>query len=318
MSNKRLVTFSREPGRAFVVKGPGELDCEIGVYHFACDWWGMVPAQQWLNELHAHINLEIGYVSEGEGEMVAGGRQYRLNRGDVFISLPGEEHSLQSAPGKSLGLQFVSYDLTLRPRKGGEAVIERKIYGGLVRRFLGCRDRVRVDGSGGEVGALFEVIRREMEGNLHGWEHVVRAASRALILGSARLFAPSAAPQVPLGRGEWTWIDWSTMRAEAAHSRAFSYLSGHIADDVRVEEVAKHVGTSVRNLQRILGKWGVNFRGLLHEWRLKKAKFLLVGTDLPVGRISREIGISNTSHFISAFRRKFGLSPKKFRNLRES
>ena len=242
-----------------------------------------------------------------------------MQAGDVVLAFPGEEHSIQSAAGKTMGMQFVSYDFMLQRGKSGvESAAERKACGGLVRRFLGCRERVCSGGEDGMVGTIFGVVRKAMEEKLPGWEQIGSAASRSILLGTAQMFVPSHVPQVLKGRGEWSWINWSTMRAEAIHSRAYSYLSSHIGGDVRVEEVARHLGTSVRNLQRVFGKSGYSFRSLLHDWRVKEAKYLLIGTDLPINRIARMVGINNFSHFTATFRRMYGMSPGKFRQLRDS
>ena len=314
----RLVSTSPEAGRAFIVPEPTELDAGIGNYRFACGWWGMVPGQPWSNEPHSHRGLEITHVFEGEGEFLLGRRRFPLERGSVMLAFPGEEHRLGSLAGSSLGVNFISYAVDFVPARTPAGISDHRSHAGLLRSFLGCPERVRVEGAEGGIGGLFGVIRRAMEARLLGWEEVGRAASRALILNVARLFAPAAAPSPsPRSGGEWSWINWATMRREAAHSRAFSYISSHCREDLRVEDVARHIGTSVRNFQRMLLGRHMSFRRILHEWRLTESMFLLIGTDHPIRRIARMVGISNFSYFTATFRREYGMSPRRFRSLRE-
>lgn len=49
--------------------------------------------------------------------------------------------------------------------------------------------------------------------------------------------------------------------------------------------------------------------------RLKNAKELLVSTSLTVTEISYQVGFNNTSHFISSFKKKEGVTPGIFRGL---
>lgn len=49
-----------------------------------------------------------------------------------------------------------------------------------------------------------------------------------------------------------------------------------------------------------------------NDHRLNHAKTLLSTGRFKVNEVSWDIGYTNTSHFIAAFRRKFGITPKKF------
>lgn len=47
------------------------------------------------------------------------------------------------------------------------------------------------------------------------------------------------------------------------------------------------------------------------DLRLKKAKYLIETTYMPINEICREVGFSDCSHFVRDFEAKFGISPKK-------
>lgn len=49
-----------------------------------------------------------------------------------------------------------------------------------------------------------------------------------------------------------------------------------------------------------------------NDHRLNHAKTLLLTGRFKVNEVAWEIGYTNTSHFIAAYRRKFGITPKKF------
>jgi AraC family transcriptional regulator, transcriptional activator of the genes for pyochelin and ferripyochelin receptors len=56
----------------------------------------------------------------------------------------------------------------------------------------------------------------------------------------------------------------------------------------------------------------------LHQHRLEMARQLLVNSDLNIQMISQQVGFANRSYFAQAFRQKFGLNPKQYRQLLRS
>jgi len=66
-----------------------------------------------------------------------------------------------------------------------------------------------------------------------------------------------------------------------------------------------------REIKRKLGK---NFIDILQEKRLSQAAFYLRNTNMKVADISEAIGYENISYFHRLFQRRFGLSPKRYRD----
>lgn len=79
-----------------------------------------------------------------------------------------------------------------------------------------------------------------------------------------------------------------------------------------VEEVARAVATSRRQLQRVFRDVGeTTFRQHVLAARLDHARVLLAD-GMPVGEVARRTGYSHASHFSRAFRRHHGQSPSAF------
>ena len=57
----------------------------------------------------------------------------------------------------------------------------------------------------------------------------------------------------------------------------------------------------------------LTFKELLQERRLTKAKELLEHTNIPVTLVAEEIGYDNISYFYRIFKRKYGVTPKQYR-----
>lgn len=84
--------------------------------------------------------------------------------------------------------------------------------------------------------------------------------------------------------------------------------------DVRLQAVARELGTSPRTLQRRLGEAGTSYLDLLEQARCDAAERHLAETLLSVAEISWLVGYSEPSAFQRAFKRWRGQSPRSFRD----
>ena len=58
--------------------------------------------------------------------------------------------------------------------------------------------------------------------------------------------------------------------------------------------------------------YGDTVFGFLFEYKMERARQLLSGGSLNVNEVSAKVGYSAASHFISAFKKKFGITPKQY------
>lgn len=77
--------------------------------------------------------------------------------------------------------------------------------------------------------------------------------------------------------------------------------------------VARLFNTSESTLKRILQENDIKFSDLINEQLYKRAKILLINSDLNVNLISEQIGYSDSPNFIRSFKRWSGLTPNQFR-----
>lgn len=81
-----------------------------------------------------------------------------------------------------------------------------------------------------------------------------------------------------------------------------------------VRELADQVRLSPAHLQRLFKQeTGINISDLLSESRLRTAARLLSTTDMEVKEIAYLAGYQHHSSFVRAFQRRFGQSPKDYR-----
>lgn len=86
-----------------------------------------------------------------------------------------------------------------------------------------------------------------------------------------------------------------------------------IGGGVSIEEIARSMDTSVRTLQRELGRSGTDFRSLTSTIRAQRATELLQDRSISITQISEDLGYSSPTGFSRAFRKSTGFGPREYR-----
>ena len=85
------------------------------------------------------------------------------------------------------------------------------------------------------------------------------------------------------------------------------------------EELARRLGTNEKRLNEAFqASFSQPIFGWLRQQRLRIASDLLVQTDTPIGDIALHCGYSTAANFSTAFRERFNVSPRDFRQNRRT
>ena len=77
--------------------------------------------------------------------------------------------------------------------------------------------------------------------------------------------------------------------------------------------LAKKVGLSERKLQQGFQRlFGTTVFGVLHDYRMERARQLIEANQMTIGAIANTVGISHRGYFATAFKRKFGRTPRDY------
>ena len=92
-------------------------------------------------------------------------------------------------------------------------------------------------------------------------------------------------------------------------------VARHYRQPLTIETVAAAVSSSPRQLQRVYSQFGeTTFQEDLLARRMTAAAELLIKQRaIPVRDVARLVGYRQAPHFARAFRRRYGLSPARFR-----
>lgn len=87
----------------------------------------------------------------------------------------------------------------------------------------------------------------------------------------------------------------------------------NMANPPSLEELSKTVGLNIKKLKMGFKEfYGSPVFTFLLNYKLDYSKRLLDEKQMNVSEIALQIGYSNSSHFIAAFKKKFGVTPKQF------
>ncbi|MFD0796001.1 helix-turn-helix domain-containing protein [Maribacter chungangensis] len=95
--------------------------------------------------------------------------------------------------------------------------------------------------------------------------------------------------------------------------RAKELVIANMAEPPTLSELAKEVGLSLKRLKEGFKQiYGDSVYSFLFDYKMEYARRLLDSGQYNVNEIGLRIGYSTSSHFIAAFRKKYGTTPKKY------
>lgn len=250
-----------------------------------------------ITQVHYHDTMEISLCVDGYGEVLVDGVQESFQPGDVVVVFPFQQHySCKTSPGGCtwywlyLDPLFLLNELSVSdlPR------IERMLRTGM--GLSGKIDRQRYP-------FIAELLTR-----------VARPGDKDLRLTYLYTVIKEMAAQ---SRGLPCLTIKPTQgfdQIEPAIDLAGAMLDRGEAP--RVEKMARACHMSVASFRRAFHTaMGQSPQAYIEASRMKKARYLLIGTSLPISRIAEAVGYQDVSGFNRKFSENFKMTPREFRAL---
>ncbi len=94
--------------------------------------------------------------------------------------------------------------------------------------------------------------------------------------------------------------------------RARDLLIRDLVSPPNLKQLAKKTGLNINKLQKGFNLlYGVSVNKYLQQCRMKEANRLFHETEMNVSQIASEVGYTNASHFSTAYKKHFGILPKR-------
>ncbi|MHC5309698.1 helix-turn-helix domain-containing protein [Myroides sp. LJL116] len=95
--------------------------------------------------------------------------------------------------------------------------------------------------------------------------------------------------------------------------RAKDIIISKMAEPPTLQELADTVGLNIKKLKLGFKQiYGDSVFSFLFDYKMEYARKLLDSSNYNVNEVGSKIGYSSSSHFIAAFKKKFGTTPKKY------
>lgn len=250
---------------------------------------------------HRHDFVEILYMASGSTTHHLAGGTVTVEQGELLFLGRNTWHAIEPAGRGDVGVNFLvqpaffhtAFDLLDESGPLSDFLIHCLTGGGSGDEFLHFRaaDVLPVQNL---VENLIYTIYHRMEDD----DRLMELTMGLLLLHLLRL----AGRATTAGGG-----------SRALALRALAYVERHYANATLTAFAAENHVPDYTASRAVKTQLGQSFRQLLQDRRLTAAARMLTSTRLPVAEIIAAVGYENTGHFYRAFREKFGVSPKEYR-----
>lgn len=247
---------------------------------------------------HSHDFYEfIFFRSCGGVQYLVGQTLYSPTPGDVLLIPPGTSHCTvfpehMSAPLVRDVLQFTQTLLYIQTHRDSGLFLQPR-----QNAFLYSPSGYRLD----LIDFLFEAAFRECKAHFQYWEQAVQLSASYLVCVLLRMWSDQAPPALPGEKSPFLL-------------QVINYIDKNLGEKITLESTAEYFSVSRSTLsQTFRKKTGVSFYTYVIQRRLLAAKSL-IRQGMPLEQAGKSVGFAEYSAFYRAFRQKFGISPKEFRD----
>ena len=95
--------------------------------------------------------------------------------------------------------------------------------------------------------------------------------------------------------------------------KAKEIILAQMSEPPTLQELSSEIGLNIKKLKEGFKQiYGETVYGYLIDHKMNEARRMLNAKQHNINEISLRLGYSTSSHFISAFKKKYGTTPKKY------
>ena len=263
-----------------------------------------IPEDEPVIPLHHHNEAELILVLEGEATVTIDLEPYTAVEGTILIIRPDQLHAMECAPENHLSFLDLTFHLDL-----------------LESQYPDLCNKDYFDPIRNDAVTLPSCVTADlpwydaMEKCIRGIDELCRWVPEAWPLAvKSRLFQlfyilyynkterpPRTHPQKSLDKARFLT----------------DYITKNCREHLTVPGMADQVGLSESQFMKFFrSSFGMTFVDYLNDCRLITAAILLTGTDKNIQDVAVECGIPSIGHFNKIFKKKFGVTPSRYRKAR--
>ena len=249
--------------------------------------------------IHYHSDVEFIYVLQGEILLRNGYCNYHLHAGDIFTNSGNEVHSLRAVTEDNVvarihvsTAELSQYfpNLSKACYRTYSKKADDKRYLRLKELMLQLLTKYQVKGTNYKSECVYLMV--DIIKHLNHYFNLF-TFDKDVVVG----------------------FDLGNQLASDRISRICQYIYQKYADNITLEDLSSMEYLSPFYLSHLIKDFtGMNFREFLCFARVERSEIPLLGSDMKVSQIARDVGFSTTAYYNKYFTRWFGMSPVEYRS----
>ncbi|XRJ96929.1 AraC family transcriptional regulator [Latilactobacillus sakei] len=252
-----------------------------------------------LTTPHWHREIELIYVIKGTINLGINDQPYIISAGEIVLIDGGELHYVLASPGS----ERIIYQFDLAFFKTMLEQIDLPVLFGELPTLSRDWGAAVTD----DIRQLLDQIYQEETNRLPGMTFEVRADLYKML---TRFIREVPRTKVKTAASQQVKSDEILARLDIVFRMVERRYTGHLT----LEEVAAEIGYSqfyfTRFFKRNTGKTFITF---LNDYRIDKAKWLLINSTLSVTEIISQVGFESDKTFYRLFKQSMTISPLAYR-----
>jgi AraC-like DNA-binding protein len=230
--------------------------------------------------LHWHDEMELIYIKKGQGTVTVDFREYAVKSPALVLILPRQLHSIGQWESFSMEYENIIFHPSLLISRQTDATATDFLLP-LISGQITVPTLSRTKPQGYEL-------------------YIKSQLYQFFFILSNRCRTHSS----PVG-------DHKTLEKM---KQVLKYVENNYMEKITIADIAATVDYSESHFMRYFKEtMGISFIGYLKDYRLTVAARLLASSDSSVLDIASEVGFDNLSYFNRAFKQKYGMTPRQFR-----
>ena len=248
---------------------------------------------------HKQICHEISYVVSGSGYFYTNGEKYRVEKGDIFFSRPGEIHKCEA--DKENPYRYFYLGFSVEPDKKGNFshIPVNKMFDSIKCPVLWDEFHIEVP---------FQNALDEIYNSRSYMDTMIKTYLFQIIIITYRNFFEHHRLTHYKKKGESGMSDMVY--------KVINYIDINLHDIVHLSSLEQVLGYSYSYISHLFAKeTGITINSYYQDKRFEKAIELLKDPSQSITHISKSLQYQSVHVFSRAFRQKFGMPPTTYQDM---
>ena len=281
------------------VKQHGDYHLPIGIYH------GEVNEQS-DGYTHWHKQIEISYISSGEGKSSADNIISYVEEGDIILINKESVHFMKS--DTSMIVDTVVFDIEFLCSSTHD-YNQVNFFNLLIDKKLKMVPRIKPGRP--QYEEIRNIVKRIIESATKKELGYTLEVKGLLLILFSILYNQNYIFKIEEKGAK-------AVQKQIAIRNVLNFIEENYNKEITTEKLAKIAGYSEYHFIRFFKEQtGRTCKDYVNSIRLEKAANLLLDTSLSITDITFAVGYNDLSYFIKVFRKKYGIPPHRYRRTKE-